>query len=150
MVLPDGSSLMRHDAFDAHVRTGALVPAPGRPHEGTLAADSRTVLRVHPAFRVLALSEGAALGPNTPSVPCTETLGLFAYHAVPALTPDQQRAVVTAAFPAIDPACVDALLRLNHHISATAAPGGGGGSGGGAAGALAPLSTRQLLRMARR
>ena len=111
--LPDGSVVLPHSQFDGLVQQGLLrvvPPPPSSPLARTpsadpqmaVRADGSVVYRAHPAFRVLGLADGPVGGgagagaAAKAGFPCPETLGLFAYHRVPALTIEQQRMVSAA------------------------------------------------------
>ncbi len=141
--LYDGRRLLRHDRFDALCRRHGWTPE-------ELA--SRGVLRVHPAFRIVALAEppaasgggsgGGGLGQWLPS----EALTSFLFHALRPMSLAEEQAVVQTAFGSVQPPPqLQALLAFAQTLRGVDAETDT---------ALAPLakhlSTRQLLRIARR
>uniref|UniRef100_A0AAG5DY10 von Willebrand factor A domain-containing protein 8 n=1 Tax=Anopheles atroparvus TaxID=41427 RepID=A0AAG5DY10_ANOAO len=136
--LYDGRRLMAHERFDRLRAT----EQPGVD----LAA--RGLLRIHPAFRIIALAEphqrgvGGA-GTATPSGAwiSAETLSLFLFHEVRGLSESEERRVLDALYGPLD-GTMEQILQLAHHLRA---------SPDDVQQALAGnLSTRQLLRIARR
>lgn len=139
----DGRRLLRHDRFDALCARHGWTPAE---------LETRGVLRVHPDFRIVALAEPPAsaeagtsggLGNWLPP----EALTAFIFHPLRPLSLEEERQVVRAVFPegAQPPGQLDTLLRFAQTLRGTSEE---------ADSALAPLakhlSTRQLLRIARR
>jgi len=87
LTLPNGKQLMRHDRFDAIMADNGL------------SADDmqrRGVLRVHPAFRLIALAVPPSLKQNW-LLP--ETASLFTFHQLPPPAAEEEEAFLQALAP---------------------------------------------------
>ncbi|ETV82729.1 hypothetical protein, variant 2 [Aphanomyces astaci] len=130
----DTLSTLQRLIQDRHVdladgTTFATADAPAPTLTGT--PSSRNLVRIHPAFRIVALGEVAK--PWLTS----ETMALFPFHSVPELTREDADAVVAALCPRVPRSVSTKLVELWHQVQ------------------LLPssdlsLSVRQLLRLARR
>ncbi|RHY51448.1 hypothetical protein DYB34_013174, partial [Aphanomyces astaci] len=116
----------RHvDLADGTTFAAADAPAP------TLTSTPSNLVRIHPAFRIVALGEVAKPWLTA------ETMALFPFHSVPELTREDADAVMAALCPRVPRSVSTKLVELWHQVQ------------------LLPssdlsLSVRQLLRLARR
>ena len=133
-----------------------LIP-PGRPiPEGAEGAEG--VLRVHPAFRIVALAthEGRASGKKGKWL-SDEVLAMFSTHVMPRLS-EREHELLLAGLPscaALPEPAREALLKFNALVEFGHWDGGAGGaeahsSSAASSSQVKALSTRQLLRVARK
>ncbi|XP_065077399.1 von Willebrand factor A domain-containing protein 8 [Ochlerotatus camptorhynchus] len=129
MQLYDGRRLMRHDRYDRLLEAGLM--------KDDLTA--RGFLRIDPAFRIIAMAEPhQKIGTNWITA---ETLNLFLFHEIRGLSKDEELNVVNSLYGPLDET-MHQILSVAHHLRA---------SGDTTMQNLASnLSTRQLLRIARR
>ncbi|KFB42502.1 AGAP000545-PA-like protein [Anopheles sinensis] len=135
--LYDGRRLMAHERFDRLQANQPDVDLAGRG-----------LLRIHPGFRIVALAEPHQRGAGTVGAPggagswiSAETLSLFLFHEVRGLSEAEERRVLDALYGPLD-ATMEQVLRLAQHLRAS--------SDDVQQALAANLSTRQLLRIARR
>jgi hypothetical protein len=151
--LPDGSLAVSACRYEAAVRSGSVSPLVEGQYTGVASRrlDGSLLYRIHPAFRIMGLTDQAGavtLGSSTSasgpkqSFPDTETLSLFTYHAVPDLTTEHHKQLLLTRFPDIDRDALAKLLTLNDLILHQ-----GTSSGPSSSPLLSPFSTRQLLRI---
>ncbi|XP_054285808.1 von Willebrand factor A domain-containing protein 8 [Macrosteles quadrilineatus] len=126
--LYDGTRLVSHERYDQ--LAGEL------GEEGLQAA---RVLRVHPSFRVVALAEPPGGGASQWLNP--EVLSLFLYHQMPALSQEQELHIMQKKFGRAAPAVLE-VVKLSHMLRNSSDPT--------LQSLASSLSTRQLLRVARR
>uniref|UniRef100_A0A182RBI3 von Willebrand factor A domain-containing protein 8 n=1 Tax=Anopheles funestus TaxID=62324 RepID=A0A182RBI3_ANOFN len=142
--LYDGRRLLSHERY---VRLQAAQP--------DLDLTARGILRIHPGFRIIALAEPAqgfgAGGTGGTVVPAragpssawisAETLSLFLFHEVRGLSEREERHVLDTLYGPISDT-MEQILRVAHHLRTSSDPVQQTLAGN--------LSTRQLLRIARR
>ena len=137
--LHDGTRLLRAGHFDAlRERLGLTAQQ---------LADSCSVRRVHPSFRVVALAQ-----PPSPTDRwlSSDLLPLFAWHELPPIGEGEMADWLAALCPALQPAAREALLCIADALD-TSVPGGDAlDSYSGAPPGGLSLSPRQLKRVARR
>ena len=162
-VLFDGTRLLTHTHYDA--LRAELGVSPQQMSE-------RSLLRVHPSFRVVALAEPPTSANRWLT---SEILALFSWHQLPSIAADATAAKrwLSLACPRLHPEAAESLVRVARALEAMGAGGdlevaagsSGGGRGGGGDGETAlqkvgmeasshsgglTLSARQLLRVAKR
>ncbi|XP_040173363.1 von Willebrand factor A domain-containing protein 8 [Anopheles arabiensis] len=134
--LYDGRRLLAHDRYD---RLQAAQPGQDLRAAG--------LLRIHPGFRIIALAEpgqSGAAGANGPARNAwigAETLALFLFHEVRGLSEREERHVLDTLYGPIGET-MEQILRVAHHLRTSNDPVQQTLAGN--------LSTRQLLRIARR
>uniref|UniRef100_A0A182JSU2 von Willebrand factor A domain-containing protein 8 n=1 Tax=Anopheles christyi TaxID=43041 RepID=A0A182JSU2_9DIPT len=140
--LYDGRRLLSHERYD---RLQAAQP--------DLDLGTKGMLRIHPGFRIIALAEpaqsvGTSSGANVPSRVgpagawiSAETLSLFLFHEVRGLSEREERHVLDTLYGPISET-MEQILRVAHHLRTSNDPVQQTLAGN--------LSTRQLLRIARR
>ncbi|CAN9498551.1 unnamed protein product [Ophioblennius macclurei] len=106
----------------------------------------RSILAIHPSFRVLALAEPPAVG-GGPGGKGQQWLGpelltMFMYHAVRPLGQAEEMGLILGLTPTVPKEAAEQLLQLTHTLSKTNDPT--------AQSLASSLSTRQLLRICRR
>uniref|UniRef100_A0A672IEL6 von Willebrand factor A domain containing 8 n=1 Tax=Salarias fasciatus TaxID=181472 RepID=A0A672IEL6_SALFA len=106
----------------------------------------RSILAVHPSFRVLALAEPPAVG-GGPAGRGQQWLGpelltMFLYHSVRPLGQAEEMDLILGLTPAVPKEAAEQLLQLTHTLRKTSDPT--------AQSLASSLSTRQLLRICRR
>ncbi|XP_046400469.1 von Willebrand factor A domain-containing protein 8 [Ischnura elegans] len=130
--LYDGQRLLRHDRYDEIKK------------ENNLSDESMVksgVLRIHPSFRIIALADPPVIGGSTGQWLSPELLSLFTYHEMRALSLLEELSIIESLYGKIDPA-MKKVLDITHRLRSSADPTVKSLSGS--------LSTRQLLRIARR
>uniref|UniRef100_A0A2M4A0X9 von Willebrand factor A domain-containing protein 8 n=1 Tax=Anopheles triannulatus TaxID=58253 RepID=A0A2M4A0X9_9DIPT len=133
MQLYDGRRLLHHERYDRLTAKEGSVDATG-------------LLRIHPGFRIIALAEpngrrevgghGTATNWIAP-----ETLNLFLFHEVRGLSEREERTLLDTLHGPLDPT-MEQIVNLAHRLRSSGDPVMRTLS--------ANLSTRQLLRIARR
>jgi len=102
--------------------------------------DEETIL-VHPSFRVVALGcTRTRLDDGTitdASWLTNELLGMFSLHRLPNLQPVEQDALIRTCFPSAPKVFVESIMKFSAALSSGQLTG------------LAPLSTRQAIRLTR-
>ncbi|ETN61020.1 hypothetical protein AND_007335 [Anopheles darlingi] len=137
MQLYDGRRLLHHERYDRMLAT---------ENRGTL--DTTGLLRIHPGFRIIALAEpngrrevqGGHGGTATNWI-APETLNLFLFHEVRGLSEREERTLLDTLHGPLD-GTMEQIVNLAHRLRSSADPVMRTLS--------ANLSTRQLLRIARR
>jgi MoxR-like ATPase len=130
LTLPNGQQLMRHDRFDAVMAHNTL------SHKDM---EQRGVIRVHPAFRLVALAVPPSLKANWL---LAETASLFTFHELPAPAAAEEEAFLQALSPDTPPVVLKALCRLSQELAKVGEKSHGAGGVRG----LQALSTRHLLQ----
>ncbi|XP_053296507.1 von Willebrand factor A domain-containing protein 8 isoform X2 [Pleuronectes platessa] len=107
----------------------------------------RSILPVHPSFRVLALAEPPVLGAAGGSSGAQQWLGpelltMFLYHSVTPLARAEEMGLIQGLTPHVPVEAAEQLLHLTHSLRQTNDPT--------AQSLASSLSTRQLLRICRR
>ncbi|XP_052868127.1 von Willebrand factor A domain-containing protein 8 [Anopheles cruzii] len=134
MQLYDGRRLLQHARYDRAIEARVAVNA-----------DTSNLLRIHPGFRIVALAEPqqreSGVGAASAAWIGPETLNLFLFHEVQGLSEQEERTLLNTLYGPLDPT-MQAIIDLAHHLRTSKDPierslG-------------ANLSTRQLLRIARR
>ncbi|XP_013780958.2 von Willebrand factor A domain-containing protein 8-like isoform X1 [Limulus polyphemus] len=130
--LYDGTRLLHHDRFDQ------LKKENGFSNENL--AD-RNIFRIHPSFRILALAEPPKVGGSFEQWLNSESLTMFLFHQMRALTMAEEKEVIEILVGATSLHMHD-ILKFVENLRASEDP---------MVQSLAlSLSTRQLLRIARR
>eukprot|EP00041_Stephanoeca_diplocostata_P021699 m.509785 g.509785 ORF g.509785 m.509785 type:complete len:1988 (-) comp21889_c0_seq22:1623-7586(-) len=135
LVLHDGTHLMGAARFDACMRLYNLTPA-------EMAAQG--LRRIHPAFRMVAVGEPSRADGGKPWL-SEEITSMFDIHVVAPLSLADNRRIVETACPRLSPAHADALFRVGAAARDTVAR-----DSDSLMASAVDLSTRQLLRIARR
>ncbi|XP_055526444.1 von Willebrand factor A domain-containing protein 8 [Wyeomyia smithii] len=129
MQLYDGRRLMRHDRYDRLLQLG-------------FAKDdltSRGILRINPAFRIAAMAEPhQKTGTNWIT---SETLNLFLFHEIRGLSKDEELSVIDSLYGPLD-STMHQILLVAHYLRDS--------QDSTMQNLASNLSTRQLLRIARR
>uniref|UniRef100_A0A8D8BLW5 von Willebrand factor A domain-containing protein 8 n=2 Tax=Culex pipiens TaxID=7175 RepID=A0A8D8BLW5_CULPI len=129
MQLYDGRRLMRHDRYDRLLEMGFS--------NEDLA--KRGILRIDPAFRMIAMAEPhQKTGTNWITA---ETLNLFLFHEIRGLSQDEELKVIDSLYGPLDNT-MHQILKVAHHLRSA--------SDTTMKNLASNLSTRQLLRIARR
>nr|XP_046259782.1 von Willebrand factor A domain-containing protein 8 [Scatophagus argus] len=109
----------------------------------------RSILPIHPSFRVLAMAEPPVVGAITGSISSRgqqwlspELLTMFLYHTVTPLGKAEEMDLIQALTPCVPKEGAEHLLHLTHSLRKTNDPT--------AQSLASSLSTRQLLRICRR
>uniref|UniRef100_A0A3Q3VYX4 von Willebrand factor A domain-containing protein 8 n=1 Tax=Mola mola TaxID=94237 RepID=A0A3Q3VYX4_MOLML len=108
----------------------------------------RSILPIHPSFRVLALAEPPIVGASTNSNSrdqqwlSPELLTMFLYHTVTPLDKAEEMGLIQALTPNVPKEAAEQLLHLTHSLRRT--------NDTTAQSLASSLSTRQLLRICRR
>ncbi|ELU02005.1 hypothetical protein CAPTEDRAFT_192877 [Capitella teleta] len=127
----DGSRLLRHDKYDAIKEKNSFSDAQ---------MTERGVFRIHPSFRICALSEPPTLGSSTGQWLTSEVLTMFLFHHMRDLNQQEELQILNQLVPHLSN--MQPILDLTHKMRE--APDANLKS------AATSLSTRQLLRIARR
>ncbi|XP_069677328.1 von Willebrand factor A domain-containing protein 8 isoform X2 [Periplaneta americana] len=130
--LHDGRRLVRHDRFDEYKNRHNL-------SEEELSKSG--VLRIHPAFRIVALAEPPAQGTMTGQWLSAEVLSLFLFHEMRPLALHEEVHIVKSLYGQVGESLAS-VMKLAHKLRASEDPTLQSLAGS--------LSTRQLLRIARR
>ncbi|KAM6986427.1 von Willebrand factor A domain-containing protein 8 [Aplochiton taeniatus] len=131
--LYDGTRLLRWDRYQALKQDLQLTDQQ---------LQERSVLPVHPSFRVLALAEPPVVGSSGQQWLGPELLTMFLYHSVSPLARAEETALIKGLTPSVPREAVEQLLHLTHSLRSTNDPT--------AQSLASSLSTRQLLRICRR
>ncbi|XP_036084810.1 von Willebrand factor A domain-containing protein 8 isoform X2 [Rousettus aegyptiacus] len=102
----------------------------------------RSIFPIHPAFRIIALAEPPVIGSPTQQWLGPEFLTMFLFHYMKPLVKSEEIRVIQEMVPSIPQEALDKLLSFTHKLRETQDPT--------AQSLAASLSTRQLLRIARR
>ncbi|XP_050100518.1 von Willebrand factor A domain-containing protein 8 [Anopheles aquasalis] len=142
MQLYDGRRLLHHERYDR------LVAAEGGSGDPTATKATGELLRIHPGFRIIALAEpngrreaGTGYGGTATSWIAPETLNLFLFHEVRGLSEREERTLLDTLYGPLD-GTMEQIVDLAHRLRSSGDP---------VMRTLSTnLSTRQLLRIARR
>ncbi|XP_023930017.1 von Willebrand factor A domain-containing protein 8 [Lingula anatina] len=127
----DGTRLLRQDRYDQVKQTTGMT-------DDQMA--EKAIFPIHPAFRIAALAEPPPVGSSTGQWLGSELLTMFLYHHMRALTAAEETLLIKKIVPHAPD--MTPLLNLTHHLrSSTDAT---------MQSLSSSLSTRQLLRIARR
>ena len=127
--LYDGRRLMHHEKYDELIENG----------QTKLELHERGIIRIHPSFRVIALAEPPTK--NAANWITSETLSLFMYHEIRDLSKEEEFKIITQLYGKV-PTSLEKIINLAFHLRQSNDPIMKNLSGN--------LSTRQLLRIARR
>ncbi|XP_058526672.1 von Willebrand factor A domain-containing protein 8 [Ochotona princeps] len=131
--LYDGSRLLREDRYQ-------------RLKEELQMSDEqlqmRSIFPIHPSFRIIAMAEPPVIGSTAQQWLGPELLTMFFFHYMKPLVKSEEMQVVKEMVPNTPQEALDKLLSFTHKLRETQDPT--------AQSLAASLSTRQLLRMARR
>ncbi|XP_058445081.1 von Willebrand factor A domain-containing protein 8 [Malaya genurostris] len=129
MQLYDGRRLMRHDRYDRLREQGFTVDD----------LTDRGILRIDPAFRIIAMAEPhQKTGTNWIT---SETLNLFLFHEIRGLSQDEEFSVIDSLYGPLD-GTMHQILKVAQYLR--------GATDSTMTNLASNLSTRQLLRIARR
>ncbi|XP_065352663.1 von Willebrand factor A domain-containing protein 8 isoform X2 [Cloeon dipterum] len=130
--LYDGKRLLRHDRYDAVKQQSGLNDAE---------LQEAGVLRIHPSFRIVALAEPPTIGGSQGQWLSPEMLSLFLYHQMRPLSMPEELHLIHNLYGGV-PDALRKVVEAAHFLR---------GSADQTVQSLAgSLSTRQLLRVARR
>ncbi|XP_027245876.1 von Willebrand factor A domain-containing protein 8 isoform X2 [Cricetulus griseus] len=131
--LYDGSRLLRQDRYLSL-------------KEGLQLTDEqlqeRSIFPIHPSFRIIALAEPPVIGSTTQQWLGPEFLTMFFFHHMKPLVKSEEIQVIKEMVPSVPQEALEKLLSVTHKLRETQDPT--------AQSLAASLSTRQLLRIARR
>ncbi|XP_042541330.1 von Willebrand factor A domain-containing protein 8 isoform X2 [Dipodomys spectabilis] len=102
----------------------------------------RSIFPIHPSFRIIALAEPPVIGSTTQQWLGPEFLTMFFFHYMKPLVKSEEVQVVKEMVPNIPQEALNKLLSFTHKLRETQDPT--------AQSLASSLSTRQLLRIARR
>ncbi|PSN51375.1 von Willebrand factor A domain-containing protein 8, partial [Blattella germanica] len=130
--LHDGQRLVRHDRFDEYKSKYNL---------SSQQLNDSGILRIHPAFRIIALAEPPQLGTFTGQWLSAELLSLFLFHEMRPLGLKEEVHIVKSLYGQVGESLAS-VMKLAHKLRESEDPTLQSLAGS--------LSTRQLLRIARR
>nr|CAD7453762.1 unnamed protein product [Timema tahoe] len=130
--LHDGQRLIRHDRYD-DLKTQNNLSDEQLRQSG--------VLRIHPSFRMVALAEPPEQNSSGAPWLSTELLSLFVFHEMRPLALQEELQIVQQLFGKVNPT-LSRIMELAHQLRESTDPTLRSLAGS--------LSTRQLLRVARR
>nr|CAD7197515.1 unnamed protein product [Timema douglasi] len=130
--LHDGQRLIRHDRYD-DLKTQHSLSDEQLRQSG--------VLRIHPSFRMVALAEPPEQNSSGAPWLSTELLSLFVFHEMRPLALQEELQIVQQLFGKVNPT-LSRIMELAHQLRESTDPTLRSLAGS--------LSTRQLLRVARR
>nr|CAD7429314.1 unnamed protein product [Timema monikensis] len=130
--LHDGQRLIRHDRYD-DLKTQHSLSDEQLRQSG--------VLRIHPSFRMVALAEPPEQNSSGAPWLSTELLSLFVFHEMRPLALQEELQIVQQLFGKVNPT-LSRIMELSHQLRESTDPTLRSLAGS--------LSTRQLLRVARR
>nr|CAD7394578.1 unnamed protein product [Timema cristinae] len=130
--LHDGQRLIRHDRYD-DLKTQHSLSDEQLRQSG--------VLRIHPSFRMVALAEPPEQNSSGAPWLSTELLSLFVFHEMRPLALQEELQIVQQLFGKVNPT-LSRIMQLSHQLRESTDPTLRSLAGS--------LSTRQLLRVARR
>nr|XP_056718077.1 von Willebrand factor A domain-containing protein 8 [Euleptes europaea] len=133
ITLYDGTILLRQDRYEKLKEQLQLSDENLR---------QRSILPIHPSFRIIALAEPPVVGSTTQQWLIPELLTLFLFHYTKPLSKSEEMKVINEKVPNVPGAAVEQLLKLTHKLRETQDPR--------AQSLASSLSTRQLLRICRR
>ncbi|XP_071482388.1 von Willebrand factor A domain-containing protein 8-like [Diadema antillarum] len=133
VTLFDGTRLLRHDRFEQAKQDTGL-------SEAELA--ERSILRIHPSFRIVALAEPPVVGSSSQQWLNSELLTLFTYHHIKPLSMAEEMFVIKGMVPNAPTDSLDAVLQLTHRLRHATDPN--------LQSVASSLSTRNLIRIALR
>ncbi|XP_041484897.1 von Willebrand factor A domain-containing protein 8-like isoform X2 [Lytechinus variegatus] len=133
VTLFDGTRLLRHDRYDQVKQDTSLSDA-------ELA--ERSIMRIHPSFRIIALAEPPQVGSSSQQWLNPELLTLFMYHHIKPLTMAEEMTVIQGMVPNAPTDSLDSILQLTHRLRHAADPN--------LQSVASSLSTRNLIRIAHR
>ncbi|KAM3934338.1 von Willebrand factor A domain-containing protein 8 [Leptodactylus fuscus] len=133
LTLYDGTRLLRGDRYQFLKNELQLSDAE---------LQERSILPIHPSFRIIALAEPPVIGSSTQQWLGPELLTMFLYHNVMPSTRQEEVQIMREMVPNVPKEAVDQLLTLTHKLRDTKDPT--------TQSLASSLSTRQLLRICRR
>ncbi|XP_072473221.1 von Willebrand factor A domain-containing protein 8 isoform X2 [Notamacropus eugenii] len=133
LTLFDGSRLLREDRYQ-------LLKEDLQLSDEQL--KMRFIYPIHPSFRIIALAEPPVIGSSTQQWLGPEFLTLFFFHHMKPLIRSEEMEVIKEMVPNVPHDAMEKLLSFTHKLRETEDPT--------AQSLAASLSTRQLLRIARR
>ncbi|KAG8186062.1 hypothetical protein JTE90_005415 [Oedothorax gibbosus] len=132
MQLYDGTRLLRHDRYDTLKDKLLLSDQEMR---------SKKLLRIHPAFRIVALAEPPKLQSKKDNWINPELLSMFLFHTVRPLSLKEEKIVIQSSVKNLSKK-IDPILQFTHKLRNS--------KDDALKNISASFSTRQLIRMARR
>ncbi|XP_071450278.1 von Willebrand factor A domain-containing protein 8 [Hetaerina americana] len=130
--LYDGQRILRHDRYDEIKKENNL---------DDVSMMKSGVLRMHPSFRIIALADPPIIGGSTGQWLSPELLSLFMYHEMRALSLAEELSIIERLYGTVNPA-MKKVLNITHSLRSSVDPT--------VKSLSASISTRQLLRIARR
>ncbi|XP_057642158.1 von Willebrand factor A domain-containing protein 8 isoform X2 [Chionomys nivalis] len=131
--LYDGSRLLREDRYLSLKQRLQLTDEQ---------LQNRSIFPIHPSFRIIALAEPPVIGSTTQQWLGPEFLTMFFFHHMKPLVKSEEMEVIKEMVPNVPQDALEKLLSVTHKLRETQDPT--------AQSLAASLSTRQLLRIARR
>lgn len=131
--LYDGSRLLREDRYLSLKQRLQLTDEQ---------LQDRSIFPIHPSFRIIALAEPPVVGSTTQQWLGPEFLTMFFFHHMKPLVKSEEIQVIKEMVPNVPQDALEKLLSVTHKLRETQDPT--------AQSLAASLSTRQLLRIARR
>ncbi|KAJ7392629.1 von Willebrand factor A domain-containing protein 8 [Desmophyllum pertusum] len=131
--LYDGTRLLDHERFKA-------IKEDNNWSDQEMA--SRGILCIHPSFRIIGLAEPPMIGSSQPQWLNSELLSMFLFHHVSPLSKQEEAKVIYDLVPGSPRDVMDKLLDLTGKLRSSKDPT--------VSSIASSLSTRQLLRIARR
>ncbi|XP_038166653.1 von Willebrand factor A domain-containing protein 8 isoform X2 [Arvicola amphibius] len=131
--LYDGSRLLREDRY-LSLKQGLQLTDEQ--------LQDRSIFPIHPSFRIIALAEPPVVGSATQQWLGPEFLTMFFFHRMKPLVKTEEIQVIQEMVPNVPQDALEKLLSVTHKLRETQDPT--------AQSLAASLSTRQLLRIARR
>ncbi|CAK8678183.1 unnamed protein product [Clavelina lepadiformis] len=133
VTLHDGTRLLRHDKFDS---------MKGKLELTDEEMNARSVYRIHPSFRIVALAEPPKPGSSAQQWLNPELMTLFLYHHMAPLSMKHEMEIIQALVPKISASEVKGLLKLCQRLRSS--------KDANSQSLAASLSTRQLIRISHR
>ncbi|KAM7321273.1 hypothetical protein ACRRTK_019365 [Alexandromys fortis] len=131
--LYDGSRLLREDRYLSLKQRLQLTDEQ---------LQDRSIFPIHPSFRIIALAEPPVVGSTTQQWLGPEFLTMFFFHHMKPLVKSEEIQVIKEMVPNVPQDALEKLLSVTHKLRETQDPTAQSLAGS--------LSTRQLLRIARR
>jgi MoxR-like ATPase len=131
LTLFDGTRLLKRERYDVIKAESSLSDAQMK---------ERGILAIHPSFRVLALSEPPVLGSSSQQWLNSELLTMFLYHNMRPMTQEEEQQVLKRLVPNMTD--MRPIMTLTHKLRQA--------TDSNLKSVAASLSTRQLLRIAKR
>lgn len=128
--LPNGQRILRADRADAAMLN----------HDDETTTTTTTIIRAHPAFRIVALASISSSEESSTSWFTQDVMSMFSTVVIPPPTSECTAAILQSVHPDTSKDTIDKLLKLKAKLTDQVASDCG----------VAPLSTRNLIRIVRR